>query len=364
MTKHSQPWVAIEKIDAFVEIEPALVVLGFALISWLISKVFFRDISLDRRRTLDGLIKNLAYNLIFGIPLFVLYMLLERMDYEGKSLERFLSYLGLTVIFFGATVFIKATRILVFEYLYLSHMRVAFPVLLVNLFTLLLSLILGSWIGTEIFNIRLAPILATSAIFSLVLGLALQDTLGNLFAGVALQFDKPYGIGDWIEIQSDGHKWVGQVSEVSWRATVLISFTEELITVPNRVMSQAQISNFSSKYRPIIRTLVFRLSFDADVDTVKALILDVIQSFPEVRKIPRPLVLISETTESWVGFKAVYYIDDYGIQFILADKIYMKIISSLKGAGFELAGNKLVTHLPKGIAESMIGPETSALNKG
>ena len=120
---------------------------------------------------------------------------------------------------------------------------------------------MATWIGAEIFNIRLTPILATSAIFSLVLGLALQDTLGNLFAGVALQFDKPYEIGDWIEIQSSGQKWIGQVYEISWRATVLIASTEESITVPNRIVAQAQIANYSTKYRPITRSQLFRLPF-------------------------------------------------------------------------------------------------------
>ena len=144
-------------------------------------------------------------------------------------------------------------------------MRVAVPVLLVNLFTLLLSMVLGGWIVTDIFNVRLAPLLATSAIFSLVLGLALQDTLGNLFSGVAMQFDKPYEIGDWVEIQTGGtQKWVGQIEEISWRATVLIGFAEELITIPNRVISQSEISNFTRKGKPIIRSQVFRIAFGED----------------------------------------------------------------------------------------------------
>ena len=89
----------------------------------------------------------------------------------------------------------------------------------------------------------------------------MQDTLGNLFAGVALQFDKPYEIGDWIEIHNSGQKWVGQIYEITWRATLLIGFVEEFITVPNRVMGQSEISNFrrSTTLLFVLRFLNFRL---------------------------------------------------------------------------------------------------------
>src|SRR5262249_25507055 len=148
----------------------------------------------------------------------------------------------------------KTCRILLFEYLFLSHMRAGVPLLLVNLFTLLLTLVMGGWLCTAIFDVKLGPLLATSAIFSVVLGLALQDTLGKRFAGVAMQFDKPYEIGDWIEIMLNGQKWVGQVQEISWRATVMVGISDEHISVPNRLMGQTQISNFATTKRPIWRS--------------------------------------------------------------------------------------------------------------
>lgn len=340
--KHSQPWIPLEKIELYVQYEPALIILGLALSSWLISKLLLGDISEERKRTLRSLFRNLAYHLTFASTFFATYIGLQELPYEGNYIERLMIYVGLGTIATGAIVFVKVWRILVFEYLFLSHMRVAFPVLLVNLFTLLLSLILAAWLGAEVFNIRLTPILATSAIFSLVLGLAVQDTLGNLFAGVALQFDKPYGIGDWIEVQSSGHKWIGQVYEISWRATVLVSSTEELITVPNRVMSQAQISNFSSQHRTIIRSLLFKLPFDSDIQRVKEILLSIAKENKNLLKTPPPQVLISEATESWITFKLTYHLDDYGLQFKITDELYSKALVQLRNAGFELSGHRVV----------------------
>ena len=71
------------------------------------------------------------------------------------------------------------------------------------LFVLVFRIILGR---------DLSPLLATSAVLSIVLGLALQDTLGNFFAGVSLHIDEPYQIGDAIRV--DG--MLGQVESVSW----------------------------------------------------------------------------------------------------------------------------------------------------
>jgi len=340
-TKTLQPWVTPEKIEYFVQIEPALVILGLAITAWLVSQLFLRKVSDERRRTLKTQFHSLGFHLVLGTGLMSIYYGLEQLPYESPWIIKFMIYEGLAVLISGAVIFVKVLRILVFEYLFLSHRKVPFPVLIVNLFTLLVSIAIASWIGAEIFSIQLTPILATSAIFSLVLGLALQDTLGNLFAGVALQFDKPYEIGDWIEIQSGGHKWVGQVDEISWRATVLISMTNETITVPNRVMAQAELANFSTHYRPIVRSIIFRFPFGEDIDQIKSLLLHTAKTVHAVRKTPGPLVLVTDTNESWMAFKLVYQIDNYGEQFLIADKLYSACLEQLNQAGIQLASHRI-----------------------
>jgi small-conductance mechanosensitive channel len=235
-------WIPLEKIQAIVQLEPALLIAGLSLGAWLVYKLLLGKISSERHRNMSALFRNLGMHAFFAACFIASFFLIGSFGAEGAAVERLLAYLGFFAVLSGAIVFVKVSRILAFEYLFLSHMRAGVPVLLVNLFTLLLSLVIGGWMATEIFSVRLTPLLATSAIFSLVLGLALQDTLGHLFAGVSLQFDKPHEIGDWIEIQTSGQKFVGQVEEISWRATVLIGLADELITVPNRTMAQALLS--------------------------------------------------------------------------------------------------------------------------
>jgi small-conductance mechanosensitive channel len=342
-SKLSQPWLQLERIESLVQLEPALVIVGLAVAAWVFYKLFLRKLSDERHRNLSKLFRNVFFHLCIGTALFAAYYALLLVGNYGErdTLARLNSYVGLLTLLSGATIFVKTWRIIVFEYLFIGHMRVGVPLLLVNLFTLLLSVTIGGWMVTELFGLKIAPLLATSAIASLVLGLALQDTLGNLFSGVALQFDKPYEIGDWIEIHNGAQKWTGQVLEISWRATVLIGFTEETITVPNRVMAQAQISNFATKNRPIIRSQSFRFALDSPIDRVKKSLLDAVRTQPGIRRDPEPVVLLMETDESWVVAKLIYFIDNFGAQYSIGDQVIGACLASVQAAGLKLAPARL-----------------------
>ncbi|MBX9767045.1 MAG: mechanosensitive ion channel family protein, partial [Bdellovibrionales bacterium] len=260
---------------------------------------------------------------------------------ESILAQNMYPYVGLAALFLGSVVFVKSSKILMLEYLFLGHMREGVPLLLVNISTLLLSITIGGWFATQIFGANLAPLLATSAVASIVLGLALQDTLGNLFAGISMQFDNPFEIGDWLEIQSTGQKIVGQVKEISWRSTVLVAFTDELITVPNRNLAQAQISNFSLKDQPIIRSQVFKIPYTADVDLARRILIDCAASVHGVRHSPSPITLISEASDSWILLKLVFYIDNYGLQFVLFDEVVSKALKELGKVQIEIAQQRV-----------------------
>lgn len=345
--KPSQPWIPLEKIQETLQLEPVLVMLACSVGAWIFYQIFLRSISAARHKNLRGLFKNLLFHLfIFGI-LYGSYWGLDQLEEPPPPLLRLTSYTGLAALLSGAVVFVKISRILAFEYLFLRHLRVAVPLLLVNLFTLILSIIIAAWMATEIFGVKLTPLLATSAILSLVLGLALQDTLGNLFAGVALQFDKPYEIGDWIEVQNNSQKWVGQVHEISWRATVLMGFTDEFITISNRVMGQSEISNFSAKQRPFIRSQLFRLPYGVPTTEVKKILILSALSTPGVKKEPMPTAFLAEANESWMLFKLFYSIEDYSKQLSIGDLVLTTALEALAKEKIEISAPRISVEYAK-----------------
>ena len=333
------PLIARERINALLQHEPAVLILGLVVTSWFIYKFLLTEVAAHRHSNLRLAFRNLFSHAFTFTLLYIAHALIEHFIERAPhpSLERFAPYFGLIVLFSGATVFIKTARIVVFEYLFLGHMKEGVPVLLVNIFTLFLSVVIGGWLLSDLFNIRLAPLLATSAFFSIVLGMALQDTLGNLFAAIALQFDKPYEIGDWIEITTGPQRWVGQVHEITWRATVLIGLYDEIRTIPNRIIGSAEVSNFSPKNRPIFRTQVLRIDYTSDLDLVKKNLLASLLDCQGVLKTPAPLVLFSESQESWVQVKLTYAIEDYGSQWRIGDQVIANALKELHRSGVSTA---------------------------
>lgn len=337
-------WIAEDQVTASVRLEPVLVLLCFALASWVAYKIFLRKVSPERHKIFRNHFRNLLGHIVIGVTLFGIYEILvlaSEASVESVWLLKLILYVGFFTVIWGCIVLIKILRIVAYEYLFLTSMKAGVPLLLVNILTLVLSLVAGGWIFTTFFGVHLTPLLATSAIFSIVLGLALQDTLGNLFAGVALQIDKPFELGDWIEVKNGPDKIAGQVQEISWRATVLLAITEEFITIPNRSLAQWQISNFAARERSFIRSHIFRIPHDGPLDAAKKALLEAMHSVSGVLQYPVPVVIVTETTESWIALKAIYNITDYGAQYGVADRFYATALRNLQAAGVSMATSHL-----------------------
>ncbi|RCW81916.1 mechanosensitive ion channel domain-containing protein [Phyllobacterium bourgognense] len=93
-----------------------------------------------------------------------------------------------------------------------------------------------------VFGVPIGTLLATSGIFAIILGLALQNTLGDLFSGIALTLGRPYTIGDWI-LLSDATE--GRVIASNWRSTYLLTGAHNLVVLPNSVLAKQSITNVS-----------------------------------------------------------------------------------------------------------------------
>ena len=129
-------------------------------------------------------------------------------------------------------------------------------VALIGLFTI---------VATVLMNEQL---LTTSAVGAVVVGFALQDTLGNLFAGLAIQIEKPFRVGHWIAIGDRE----GQVQEITWRATKLRTKAGQFLIVPNGIMSKEAILNYSEPTIPTRLEIEVGASYLTPPNEVKAAI--------------------------------------------------------------------------------------------
>jgi len=334
----NEKFIKTQVLYSIIDWEP-FVLLGCLLaITWIFYKFFLAAVSQERHASIRSQFAALARHFVIFTLSFIAFMSLHSLTGgDFANFARITPYIGLMTFIWGSIVFVKTCRLLVLQYLFLGSMRAGVPLLLVNIFSLLLSIILSVWGLANIFGLDLGPLVATSAAFSIILGLALQDTLGNLFAGISLQIDKSYEIGDWLEVVQGIQRATGQVKEISWRSTILVGFSDEEITLPNRTMANAQISNFSPDGHPIVRSQVFRLPYGCDIEKAKELLERAVVEISDIRGLPAPFAYVQETTESWVAVKVIYFIDNYGGQFTIGDKVMRKGIDALRAHGIELA---------------------------
>jgi small-conductance mechanosensitive channel len=86
----------------------------------------------------------------------------------------------------------------------------------------------------------ISTVLATSGVLAIVLGLALQNTLADVFSGLAINIERPFGAGDWITLPGDVE---GQVMEINWRATRVRTLRNDIIVIPNSVVAKGIVTN-------------------------------------------------------------------------------------------------------------------------
>ncbi len=138
--------------------------------------------------------------------------------------------------------------------------------------TIIRGIILGIGLGSilQVWGINVAGLVAGLGIGGLAFALAAKDTAANLFGSIALLLDKSIRIGEWIKI--DGVE--GVVEDIGMRTTKIRSFQKSLITLPNQMLANSPIENFS---RRGIRRIKMKigLTYDANSEQIEKVILDI-----------------------------------------------------------------------------------------
>jgi small-conductance mechanosensitive channel len=314
-----------------------LVIAALSAGAWLAELALRSRWSPSRRRLMESQLRSMLGSLLLSATLWLTAQALVSL----RSPEWLVVGVGFVVIVALLDTGLRIARVFVFQWLFARSKREGVPVLLVDIFTLVVSAVLFGALLHAVFLIEVTSLLATSAVVSVVLGLALQDTLGQLLAGISLQLDRPFRLGDWVEVRAGAEHVSGQVLEVSWRATLLLAIGEELVTIPNKTMAQGFVLNFSGRDRPFVRGHVFRVPLDADIGLVKRLLTQAALETDGVVAEPAPVPLIIETTESWITLKMINFITDYGGQFSIGDAFQARALALLAESGIELAARRV-----------------------
>ncbi|MCL2145169.1 MAG: mechanosensitive ion channel family protein [Endomicrobia bacterium] len=160
-------------------------------------------------------------------------------------------------------------------------------------------------------GIKFTPILTALGIGSLAVALALQDTLGNLFAGMNLVANKQIMRGDYIKLDSGQE---GTVIDINWRTTRIMELSNNIITIPNLKLSSAVITNYHTQQPELTVSVNCGVSYDSDLDKVEktaiAAAKEVIDIMPGGVKTYTPAVRFNQFAESSINFAVIFKVRD------------------------------------------------------
>ena len=169
--------------------------------------------------------------------------------------------------------------------------------------------LLGAIAALQAGEIDATSLIATTTVASAVIGLSAQESLGNLFAGLAIGLERPIAVGDWIRI--DKSDFTGRVVSVSWRSVTIVTDDRAYFVVPNSVFSKTAFSNFSRPGGAVRRSLYFTFPFEFAPAQVHEALLAACADSPELLKDPAPSVFTWTYGDNGITYWLRYFIADY-----------------------------------------------------
>jgi small-conductance mechanosensitive channel len=215
------------------------------------------------------------------------------------------SWAGLLYLLPVLMLVVRATS-LTFQWIFYRRQGAPPPSLLDSVVSVLLYGIGLGAIANQWFSVELTPFLATSAVVGAVVGLALQDTLGNLFAGIALHSEAPVHVGDWVRVGERD----ARVEQVSWRAMRLRTWDGDTLNVPNNEVARHAVLNYSHPRAPHSRVIAVGVNYNTPPNRVIGVLRKVLEQVG-VPEEPPSTVRVTGYHESAIHYEVRYYFAAY-----------------------------------------------------
>lgn len=290
-------------------------VIGFPLLVIVLGEVSHR---LQRRSKPLGATLQIVRNLVLPVfvsMLFIQYVL--KLDANGnfvKSIETlfWICVLHASLSLVNAILFAEAEA---------HTWQARVPKLLIDLSRLFLVLLGTAIVLATVWNADLAGLAAALGVSSIVLGLALQDTLGSIMSGIALLFERPFTVGDWLRIGD----LVGQVIDMNWRAVRLQTLEREMVIIPHQVIGGEIIRNYSRPFRLHAERVRIGFSYDDPPNLAKQVLKSTALATQGILTEPEPLILTISYDDFAITYEVKFFIEDYKELEVIRDRFMTRV---------------------------------------
>ncbi len=188
-----------------------------------------------------------------------------------------------------------------------------------------------------VFDLPIRGLLATSGVIAVILGLALQSTLSDVFSGIVLNFSRPYRPGDWISIDGSTD---GRVVEMNWRATHVLTAKRDLAIVPNSTIAKAKIVNASSPSGIHGVTVTVRVDSKTSTALGAEILRHAVLNTQLVLATPAPSIAVKSITADAIEFDISFFVEELAQSARAQNELFDWISRHLAAEGIGLAASQ------------------------
>jgi small-conductance mechanosensitive channel len=216
--------------------------------------------------------------------------------------------------------------------------------------TRILIFTLGGLLTLSTLGISVTPLLAALGVGGLAVGLALQDTLSNLFSGIHILVEKPVRVGDYVKLDTGQE---GYVTDIGWRTTRIRMLPNNMVIVPNAKLAQSIITNYYLPEQRMSLLVPVSVSYASDPDRVeKILVEEAARAAGEVPGLlpdPPPFVrFIPGFGESSLDFTLICQVSEFVDQYLAQHELRKRIFHRFQQEGIEIPFPQRVVHMRNG----------------
>jgi len=211
--------------------------------------------------------------------------------------------------------------------------------------------IIGFGIGLQTVGINISALFAAGAVFAIAIGFALQDIAKNFVSGIILLVERSIKPGDILEIEGN----VVKVVEMGIRTTIVRTWREEEIIMPNSIFVQSTVKNYTLRDNEFRLGVNVGVAYESDMKKVIEVLEETARNIPWRLPEPEPRVLLQDFGDSAVIFGVYLNIDDPWKQRVLMSDLRQAVWFAFKKADITIAFHQVDIHLDPPVTEALVG---------
>ena len=309
----------------------------FVTLSYFILRISIKKIARGKKSYGEFILKQLSKPVLLFIFFIGLYTSIRPLSYLSEYTSLIDGLFFILVVLILALLISRITTVLMLGWLKVRRGFQRTPGLLNKAISIIIFII-GIVVILAYFKIDITPLLAGVGVGAVVIGLALQSTLSNFFAGVHLLSDKPIRVGDYIELEKDTS---GIVEDIGWRSTRIRTLTDNLLVIPNGKLADSNIINFSMPRKDFSIWVICGVAYESNLQRVEQVTLEVAkyiqQSVDGAVKEFEPAFRYREFGDSNINFITVLGIAEPMKRFVVRNEFIKALKERFDKEGIEIS---------------------------